>query len=445
MKKKINYVLLIVFGFCVGMIPCFASSASISSNNKTITKGNSVKVSVTIKTDYPMVSVEGYLKCSGAATASYDLNYDDSSNSLKSKTYSWTLKPTSSGNITCNLQGARVTHLGSSSWESLAASKLVVKVNEPPVVVQKPKSSNSYLSSLTIDGYKLDNEFNKETLEYSVTVKEGTEKIKINAQLADSSAKVSGVGTVSVSEGLNTFSILVTAENGSKRTYMLKVTVLEYEPIIASIDGEDWTVIRKRKGLPKISDYFSERSISIGDDTVEGYYNEKLGYEVVALKNSDGDINYYIYDDNKYTVYNEQVFNGMTLQLLDKELSGGYKKTSFLYNDQEIVGYQEVKLDIIKNTYALDNNEISGNDYYLFYAINLDNGMEQLYQYDAVEKTVQRYNTLVLDMYKEQNSNYYLYLLCSILALGVVIILFSLIIICSKKKNKKRKKYMELD
>ena len=35
------------------------------------------------------------------------------------------------------------------------------------------------LSSLTVDGYELDSKFDKETLEYSVTVKEGTEKIPV--------------------------------------------------------------------------------------------------------------------------------------------------------------------------------------------------------------------------------------------------------------------------
>ena len=440
MRRKIIYVLTFIFTFCFGMMSCFASSAKINSNNSTITKGNSVKVTVTINTDYPMVSIEGYLKCSGAASASYNLNYDDSSNSLKIKTYSYTLTPESSGIITCNLQGARVTHLGSSSWESLAAGKLTVKVNDPPVAVVKPKSSNSYLSSLTVDGYELDSKFDKESLEYSVTVKEGTEKIKVNAQLADSAASVTGIGEVSVSEGLNTFNLVVTAENGSKRTYVLKVIVKEYEPILTKIDNKEYTVVRKRKGLPVISEYFTEKDITIGEEVVEGYYNEKLGYEIVALKDNEGNIKYYIYDNDKYSLYNEQVFNGMVLRILDKEVEGGYKKTNFSYNNIKIDSYQEVKLDIIKNTYALDNNDITGNDFYLFYAINMETGKEELYQYDAVEKTVQRYNTLILDMYKERSDKYYLYLLCSILFLGVTIILFSIVFICSNNKRKKLKK-----
>ena len=40
-------------------------------------------------------------------------------------------------------------------------------------------------------------------------------------------------------------------------------------------------------------------------------------------------------------------------------------------------------------------------------------------------------------MYKEQNEKYYLYLLCSVLILGVTIVTFSSILICGRNKRKK--------
>ena len=198
--------------------------------------------------------------------------------------------------------------------------------------------------------------------------------------------------------------------------------------------------------LPKISDYFKEANITIDENVVEGYNNENLNYNVVGLKDKEGNVSYYIYQDGKYTLYNEQSFNGKILRILDKDLPNGYQKTNFKYNDTDINAYQEVKMDIIKNTYALDNNDIEGNDFYLFYAINLDTGKEELYQFDAKEKTVQRYNTLILDMYKEQKDTYYLYLLCSILVLGVVIVTFSTAVITGSKKKKKlkNKRYEEI-
>lgn len=438
MKKILKYLLTILFTFSVLGDVVFAASYSISVTSNTVTVGNSVT-----------------LKVNGSGlTGRFNVSSSNSSVATLSSSSVWVENNTQSIKITTKKAGTAVITVtptdgisdSMGNEASLSAKKITITVKEKSttsngstnITPSKPKSTNSYLSSLTIDGYELEEKFDKHTLEYSVIVTEGTEKIKVNAQLADSSAKVTGVGTLTVTEGLNTFNIVVTAENGSKRTYVLKVTVKEYEPINVKIGTNEYTVVRRNKDLPKISDYFVKKEVSIDDNIVDGYYNENLDYTVVGLKDKFGEIKYYIYDDGKYTLYNEQVFNGTVLRVLDKEMPIGYKKTNFSYNDTKIDSYQEVKLDIIKNTYALDNNEISGNNFYLFYAVNMETGKEELYQYDAVEKTVQRYNTLILDMYKEQSDRYYLYLLCTILVLGVTIVTFCTIIICGKRRRKKK-------
>lgn len=440
MKKIYKYLCLVVISFTLLMPKIMAAGYSVSVTSTSVTIGNSVTLTIKgsdIAGKFTITSSNNSVVSLSSSSAWIDNN---------SQSITLTTKNTGSATITViptdvtSYSGSTIT--GNKTITITVNKKVTSSNNSGSTSTPKPaapKSTNSYLSSITIDGYELDSEFDKETLEYSATVKEGTEKIKINAQLADSSAKVTGTGEVAVSEGLNTFNIVVTAENGSKRTYTLKVTVKEYEPITVTIDNKEYTVVRKRNNLPVISEYFTAKEIKIKEDTVEGYYNETLNYEVVGLKNSAGNITYYIYKDGKYTPYNEQIFNGKVLRILDKELPRGYKKTNFSYNNSTITSYQEVKLDLIKNTYALDNNEISGNDFFLFYAIDIESGKEELYQYDAKEKTVQRYNTLMLDIYKEQSDTYYLYLLCSILALGIMIITFATYVICSNKKRKKLK------
>lgn len=440
MRRIYKYLLVGIFCFILLSNGVMAAGYSLSATSNSVTIGNTVTLNI------KGTDIAGKFNISSNNTSVVSVS--TGSVWVDNNTQSVTLKANKVGSATITVVPTDVSSYNGDTITGNKTITITVKAkptsssssgsNNKPVV--KPKSSNSFLSSLTVDGYELDSKFDKETLEYSVTIKEGTEKIKINAQLADSSAKVTGVGEVSVSEGLNTFSIIVTAENGSKRTYTLKATVLEYEPIKVVIDDEEYTVVRKRKDLPEISDYFVEKEVSISDNLIEGYYNELLKYEVVGLKDELGNIEYYIYTNNKYILYNEQVFNGKVLRILDKEVDGGYRKTSFSYDDEQIVSYQEVKLDILKNTYALDNNEISGNSFYLFYAINLETGKEELYQYDSIEKTVQRYNTLILDMYKDRSDKYYLYLLCSILVLGVTIVSFSTIIICGHNKKKKIRK-----
>ena len=444
--KIYKYLCVGVISFILLVNTVFAAGFSLSTTSNSVTVGNTV----TLRVSGSDVAGKFTISSSNSSVVSVS----SSSIWIDNNTQSITLKASKVGTAVITVNPADVS---SYAGETITGSKkitITVKAkptnngsgNKPSASASsKPKSSNSYLSSLTIDGYTLDNKFDKETLEYSVTVKEGTESIKINAQLADSSAKVVGVGEAMVTEGVNNFDIVVTAQNGSKRTYKLKVVVLEYKPINVLIEGEEYVVVRKRKDLPKISEYFKEKDITLGENIVEGYFNESLDYEIVGIKNSSGKVEYYIYEDGKYVLYNEQVFNGVVLRILDKEVSGGYKRTSFSYNDTEIESYQEVKLDILKNTYALDNNEIRGNDFHLFYAINLESGKEELYQYDSVEKTVQRYNTLVLEMYREQSNKYYLYLLCSILMLGVTIVSFSTAVICRKKRKKKSKNIKRKD
>ena len=65
----------------------------------------------------------------------------------------------------------------------MAKKTLTINVKEKTVVnnTPKPKSSNNYLSSLSIDGIELDKKFDKEILEYSAQIPAETEKIKINA------------------------------------------------------------------------------------------------------------------------------------------------------------------------------------------------------------------------------------------------------------------------
>ena len=81
-------------------------------------------------------------------------------------------------------------------------------------------SDNNLLSSLTVSGASFT--FNPSTTTYNLTVNSASTVISANKQ--DSNAKVSGTGTKSLKYGSNKFSIVVTAENGSKKTYTLNIT-----------------------------------------------------------------------------------------------------------------------------------------------------------------------------------------------------------------------------
>ncbi len=85
------------------------------------------------------------------------------------------------------------------------------------------KSSNNKLSSLTANGNKLD--ITKDVIEYKI--ENDVEKLDIKYTLEDSKAKVTITGNENLKVGENTITITVTAEDGSTKTYTLKVTKME--------------------------------------------------------------------------------------------------------------------------------------------------------------------------------------------------------------------------
>ena len=90
------------------------------------------------------------------------------------------------------------------------------------VKVVPPKSSNANLKEIKIDGFKL-SDFKASTTSYTLKNTDAS-NIVINATSEDSKATISGIGTKKLSYGVNTLNVVVTAENGSKKTYTLKVT-----------------------------------------------------------------------------------------------------------------------------------------------------------------------------------------------------------------------------
>lgn len=86
------------------------------------------------------------------------------------------------------------------------------------------KSSNNYLSSITLNAGNLSPEFYRETFEYTVeNLPEDIVELEINATAEDERAHISGLGVVSLNPGENRIQINVTAENENVREYILIV------------------------------------------------------------------------------------------------------------------------------------------------------------------------------------------------------------------------------
>ena len=292
----------------------------------------------------------------------------------------------------------------------------------------KDASSDNSLKELSIEGYTISPEFNKDTLEYKVKIPNEITKIKVNAVSNDEKATVEGIGEIEVKEGNNVINVTVTSENGAKRVYVINAYVQEKSPITVTVGNKKYTLVKKLSNMePPIG--FKQKNVIINDEEIEAFYNEKLDYTIVALKDSIGNILLYVYDAdlNKYTKYSPIVNNGLSIIVLDAprdKIPYRYHKTKFTYNNNVIDGY------------ALSESS----DFRVIYAINIETNEKGFYLFDLKDNTVQRF-------YNDQ-VNIYIRLIEKIkiafLILGGFIIFEILIIIILLSKNAKfKRKYID--
>lgn len=441
MKKAVKYLSLIICTFIISINYVKAASYDVTVTSKTVTIGNSV--TLTIKGNDLAGRFD--LSSSNSSVASLSKNslfIDNNSTSI-------TITAKSVGTATITIIPTDVTAYDNNTITGNKTITITVKdkptsnpstggnnsgttTNTTPT---KKKSTNNYLSSLTIEGYTLDKEFKKEETEYSIMVENDVNKIKINAQLDDSSAKVTGIGEVEVKEGINKLEIKVTAENGSTRIYTLNVTVKELNPIEVTINKKKYTIIRKEGELEPPENY-EKSSIKIGEEEVLCYINKNTKNIIIGLTDEKGVSKFYSYNEKtkEYTLYNGYNIGGMNINILEMPeelIPKGYIKVSFNYNNNKLDGYQYIKKN---QTYAADE-KIKGSDFYLIYGINEKTGEKTLYVYDKLEGTIQRFNSDLVEAYNDENNKYFMYMLISLALLAVSIITLSIVLI-KQKKNK---------
>ena len=442
MKKVEKYLSLIICTFIISISYVKASSYDVSVTSTTMVVGNSV--TLTIK--------------GNDLTGRINLSSNSSNISLE-KSYVWIENNSQSITITAKSAGtATITFIpedgisnNNGDEVSLGNKTVTITVNSKPTsnpnnggntsgttttTPTKKKSTNNYLSSLTVDGYTLDKEFKKDETEYSLVVENDVNKIKINAQLDDSSAKVTGTGEQEVKEGINKLEIKVTAEDGSTRIYILNVTVKELNPIEVTINKKKYTLIRK-EGIIEAPSNYEKSSIKIGEEEVLCYKNNVTNNILIGLTDEKGVSKFYSYNEKtkEYTEYNGYNIGGMYINLLEMPedlIPKGYSKVNFEYNEDKLEGYQFISK---YKTYAADET-VKGSDFYLIYAENELTGEKGMYVYDRLENTIQRYNSDLVKSYEDKADRYFLYFLITLLVLAVSVVTFATILLVKKKSHK---------
>ena len=411
MKKLYIYIFITIMFFSFSSI--VTAYNLLINGEKNVTVGK--KVSITVTADG--LTGRTYISSSNPSVLSGDGCDEWLENN--NHTCVFTANSVGTATITATIKNPSDDEGNDLSDISRSITITVTNKNTPSQIeVNRTYSKNNYLKSLDIEGYDLTPAFNRETLEYSVTLTPGTEKINVIATKEDTTARIKGSGEVDVTEGINTIEILVTAENGNERTYIIKASVEEKDPIEVKIDNENYRVVKKQD-LLGVKDGYTSAVVQINSVDVPALYNDVTKVTLVGLKDKNGNIHLYSYDSSNgnYSEYKEITFDLMNLYIKEKQDSK-YKKTIVRINDIDVPAY-----------------EINGtSDYCLIYATNTATGNEGYYLYDKKENSVQRYNTELLEKINNEKDKYF----AIIIVLSCVCFLSMLFLLIEVNRDSKR-------
>ena len=405
---------LICFGGFIGAVHA-APTYKLSVSSSTVESGGKVTASVTV---YNTAAWNIKIVSAGNTNGCNDSWSDaDSNGNNITKTFSTTCKATSPGIISFTVSGD-ISQVGGGTTNLSGTQRVTV-------TVPREKSEVNTLKSLTVDGYDLEPEFSEDTLEYNLKLPSTVEKIKISAQKKDNYSTVEGDGEVTVEEGVNRFEINVTSETGQVRTYVLNVDVEDQNPIKVTIDGKEYTIIKKNKNLD-VPEGFTETSTVIEETEVPTFYNEITDTTIIALKDDMGNVKFFKYENGNYSKYVEITVRENKISPLDIDSVPfkGFKKETKNINDNDVTVFKYQNLD----------------KYYLIYAKDLNTGDNNYYLYDSINDTYQVFDE---ELFNSLNSDieFYMYMLFG--ASGLIILCLVIILCITKKKNKKTKKEEE--
>lgn len=296
------------------------------------------------------------------------------------------------------------------------------------------RDKNSKLSNLQVSPGSLSPAFASGTTTYTVTVPGTTKDLTISATPQSSKATVSVSGGKDLKLGANTARVTVVAENGSSTVYTLNIMCgeeakivindIEYKIDEAFTDEQIPTGFMRNKVLYEGREYMALKS-------------EKGNMQLLSLKN-DTRVGFVIYDEEakEFHPFTQVKFDSGRF-VIPIDLQDNIK--AFEKHERTVVTISGVQYE------AWKLNE----EYSVICAMDSDGEIE-LYQYDSLDGTLQRFSGDVVIEVSEQEleekdttvlgrvldfvGKYHLYLI-AVLGLALLIIVIVFICYVGKQKN----------
>lgn len=215
-------------------LPTYAANGSMSVHAKSTSLNVGDTTTLTVTANNSMI----FYKISSSDSSVVSVNassgeIDSDEGSSKSASYTLTAKKLGTATITVSTYDA--SDYDANSFSSTKTVTITVKEKEVvsssvasngTTTTTNTKSSDATLKSITVGGKKYTNPGTTVT---ASNASASTSSVKIIAETNNSKAKVTGTGTKDLVTGTNKFNLKVTAEDGTTKTYTVKVTKLAEE------------------------------------------------------------------------------------------------------------------------------------------------------------------------------------------------------------------------
>ena len=260
----------------------FADGISVSAGQGSVSVGKTVAFSITIPSGSEAwtysVSWSGNLTLESGDTAPMGFEGDSRTNQL-------VFRANSTGTGTVSISAGSYCIAGVDYDASGSASVTIVAADKPddsePAPAPTPSggsstgnnpgvslSSNSALSSLTVSAGTLTPAFDPAIMEYTLSLPSQSDRLTITANPSDSRATVQGDGDISLQDGETSLSVVVTAEDGSAKTYTITVQVAQAPTLFLDYNGQRLGVVKDVSQVTPPAGFAPAEPITYSGDTL---------------------------------------------------------------------------------------------------------------------------------------------------------------------------------
>lgn len=379
----------------------FADGISVSAGQGSVSVGKTVAFSITVPSGSEAwtysVSWSGNLTLESGDTAPMGFEGDSRTNQL-------VFRANSTGTGTVSISAGSYCIAGVDYDASGSASVTIVAADKPddsePAPAPTPSggsstgnnpgvslSSNNALSSLTVSAGTLTPAFDPAITEYTLSLPSQSDRLTITANPSDSRATVQGDGDISLQDGETSLSVVVTAEDGSTKTYTITAKVAQAPTLFLDYNGQRLGVVKDVSQVTPPAGFAPAEPITYSGDTLPIWTDVSGKRTLVYLmdeKTSAQDFYLFSQTTGVQSPYLPILCGSVTYIYTDipKELSSvpGLTPATVKAFGQTLNGW----------TY----NDASLKDFCVLYLMD-DAGSYGYYTYDSREETLQRFSGAV--------------------------------------------------